>query len=129
MGLSMHEFSTMAQIVDVVLEEARKHNAVDVKEVHLEIGELTFLGREQMEFAYEVLTEDSILESSTLRFEEVKARVNCDSCGYEGGIEYDEDESYHMSIPKLLCPKCGGPVKIIGGDECKVRNIVVDVED
>ena len=119
----------MAQIVDVVIEEARKHNAVLVKEVHLEIGELTFLGKEQIKFAYEVLIKDSILERSTLILKEMKARVSCDSCGYEGGIEYDEDPSYHMSLPKLVCPKCSGPVKIIGGDGCKIRNIVVDVED
>lgn len=126
----MHEFSTIAQIVDVVLEEARKHNAVDVKEVHLEIGELTFLGIEQMEFAYEVLTKDSVLEGSRLIFEERKAKVSCDSCGYGGGCEYEDfSKGMHMFFPKLICPKCGGPVKIIGGDECKIRNIVVDVED
>ena len=126
-SVNMHEFSTMAQIVDVVLEEVKKHSVTDVKEVHLEIGELTLFGREQMEFAYEVLSRNSILERSELIIEEKKAMVSCNSCDYEGEIDYEKDLSLHI-FPKLTCPACGASVKIVGGNECKIKNIVVEVE-
>ena len=119
----------MAQVVDVILEEANKHNTIGVKEVHLEIGELTFLGREQMEFAYEVLSQNSILERSKLIIEEKRAMISCNSCGYEGGTDYQPFvKSLHMSFPRLSCPKCGSPTNIVGGNECMIRNIVVDIE-
>jgi hypothetical protein len=44
----MHEFSVMTQIVDLVLDEARKRNASKVEQVDLEVGEFTMLGLEQM---------------------------------------------------------------------------------
>lgn len=118
----------MSQIVDVIFEEVEKHNAIDVKEVHLEIGELTFLGKEQMEFAYDVLSQNSILEKSKLTIKEKKAMVSCNSCDYEGGIDYEDDISYHIIFPKLSCPICGASVKIVAGNECIIRDIVVDVE-
>ncbi|MDI6887812.1 MAG: hydrogenase maturation nickel metallochaperone HypA, partial [Candidatus Thermoplasmatota archaeon] len=62
----MHEFSTMCQIVNSIMEEL-KGKDVKVTEVWLEIGELTFLGTEQLKFAYEVLTSnDSALKCSKL---------------------------------------------------------------
>ena len=51
----MHEFSMTNQIVNYILEEAKKHNARRVNEVHLTIGKLTFLGLEQVKFAYKIL--------------------------------------------------------------------------
>ena len=125
----MHEFSTMAQIVEVVLEEAGKHNADSVSEVHLQIGELTFLGIDQMKFAYKVLSEDSgALEGSDLIIKEVKATVRCEDCGYLGRIGYEGDMSEHEHLIRFSCPTCNGPIEIVTGNECKINNIVVDVE-
>ena len=50
------------QIVNSILEEAKKHNAKRIDEVHLVIGKLTFLGLEQVRFAYEILVKDTIME-------------------------------------------------------------------
>ena len=44
----MHEFSRTSQIVEAVLSEAEKQQAVRVIQVELEIGDLTFLGIEQV---------------------------------------------------------------------------------
>jgi Zn finger protein HypA/HybF involved in hydrogenase expression len=45
-----------SQIVESVLGEAKKYEAKKVTEVHLVIGKLTFLGVEQVRFAYGILT-------------------------------------------------------------------------
>ncbi len=129
----MHEFSTMSQIVDAILQEAKKHDAIDVKEVHLEIGELTFLLEEPLKFAYEILSKDSILERSKLIVKEKRAMVSCNSCGYGGEIDYDQTFSIgpHMGYPrypKISCPECDSRVEIVAGKECTIRNIVICVE-
>ena len=119
----MHEFSVTSQIVQSVLAEAENRKAKKVTEVHLAIGELTFLGIEQVRFAYEVLTKGTILESSKLVIETQKGAVKCDNCGYQGGFKYEDDPLYHVPVPTLKCPKCGNPVNVVAGKECTIKSI------
>ncbi len=124
----MHEYSVMSQIVNSVLEEAKKRDAKKVEQVDLEIGEFTMLGDEQMRFAYEILSKDTILEGSKLQVSHRKGKVKCDSCGYEGDVKIAED-SPHRAVPILECPKCRSPAKIVEGRECFIRNIRMVVPD
>ena len=50
----MHEVSVMSSIIEQVLNELDKHEVERVEEVELVVGELTFLGHEQLLFAYEI---------------------------------------------------------------------------
>ena len=111
-----------------VLEEARKHGAKKVKEVSLIIGELTFLGLEQVRFAYEILAKDTIMEDSNLLIKEGEGVVKCNSCGYEGDFKYEDNPQYHLPMPTLHCPKCDGIVEIVGGKECIIESIRLVVE-
>jgi len=124
----MHEFSVMSQIVDCILDEARKRDARKVEQVELEIGEFTLLGDEQMRFAYEVLSKDTILEGSALKVGRIDGKVRCRSCGYEGPLKLAEDTP-HKAVPVLECPRCGSPAEITEGRECLIRNIRMVVPD
>ncbi len=124
----MHEYSVMTQIIDSILEEAKKHDAKKVDDVDLEIGEYTMLGDEQMKFAYEVLSKDTILQGSRLHISHRKGKIKCDSCGYEGDVQIAED-SPHRLVPILECPKCHSPAKVVEGRECLIRNIRMVVPD
>lgn len=125
----MHEFSITTQLVDSVLQELKKYDVKKVNEVYIEIGELTFLAHEQVKFAYEILTKDNILKDSKLVIKERKTVCKCSACGYEGSIEYENDEAHHFSFPKLCCPKCGSDIEIIKGKDCVVKNIKAVVEN
>jgi len=124
----MHEFSVMTQIVDGVLAEARRRDAHKVEQVELEVGEFTMLGSEQLKFAYEVLSKDTLLQGSNLTIRTIKGKIKCDECSYEGSVQVAEDAP-HRSIPILECPKCHSAAKIIEGRECIVRNIRMVVPD
>ncbi len=117
-----------SQIVQCVLEEAEKRKAKKVLEVYLVIGKLTFLGIEQVRFAYESLVKDTIMEGSKLIIEERDGLAKCPKCGYKGSIEYQEDPLYHIWTPTLKCPKCGENVEIIEGKECTVKSVKLLVE-
>ena len=123
----MHEFSVMSQMVEGIVEEARKWKAERVEEVVLELGEFTMLGEEQLRFAYEVLTKDNFLKGSKLTIVPVKGTIECD-CGFRGAMSPSEDTP-HRSVPILECPKCGGLARISGGRECTVKNLRVVVPD
>ena len=124
----MHEFSTMSQIASAILEEGRKHNASYITKVILEIGELTFLGEEQLRFAFDLLKKGTMLEKAELEIQKKGIKVRC-SCGYEGGIEYEEKEEFHFLIPLLRCPRCNKEVEIIEGRECIVKSVQMEIED
>lgn len=121
----MHEFSMTQQIVENVLQEARKHDAKKVLEVHLVIGKLTFLGIEQVRFSYRVLTKGTIMERSELHIREKDGVVRCPRCGYKGSLNYEDDPAYHVPTLTLLCPRCGNAVKIIGGRECTIERVKI----
>ncbi len=112
-----------SQILRSVLEEAEKRRAKKVTEVQLVIGKLTFLGLEQVRFAYEVLTKGTVLDGSKLIIEEEEGVVECSECGYKGGFKYADDSMYHVPVPTLECPQCGSLVKIVAGKECTLKSI------
>jgi hydrogenase nickel incorporation protein HypA/HybF len=119
----VHEFSVTSQIVDSVLKEAEKHGARKVVQVNLAIGKLTFLGIEQVRFAYKLLVKGTKAEKSRLVIKEKDGIVKCSRCGYEGDFKYEDNPMYHVPMPTLKCPKCDGIVDIVGGKECTIESI------
>ena len=126
MSKLMHEFSMATRIVETVLRTAEVQKARKVKEVKLTIGALSFLNAEQVKFAYNVLSEGTLLEGSELIVKEKKAKVRCEKCGYEGPISNIEDPAYHFYFPSLLCPKCGGTSTVIEGKECILESVKME---
>lgn len=124
----MHEFSVMTQIVEAVIAEAKKRDAHKIERVELEVGEFTMLGSEQLRFAFEVLSKNTILRDSDLEIRTIRGKIKCESCGFEGGVLIDENTS-HRSVPILECPKCHSASRIVEGRECVVRNIRMVVPD
>lgn len=119
----MHEFARTGQIVEAVLSEAKKEDAVRVVEVEVEIGDLTFLGHEQVEFAYKILTDKTIAENSRLTIRQVRGRGICGACSYEGPLSYLDDPQFHISFPTFNCPRCEKPLSISAGQECIIKRI------
>lgn len=119
----MHEGSITSQIVENVLREAEKRNAKKVVEVNLAIGKLMFLNLDQVRFWYEQLTKNTILENSRLVIEEKEGYVRCGKCGYEGKLNVIDDPMFHVPMPTLNCPKCGGTVKIVSGRDCVIKSV------
>ena len=125
----MHEVSVVSDIVSAILKELEKYNVERVEEVVLVVGDMTSLGEEQLEFAYEIVTKETKLEGSKLVIEHEKIRVKCNDCGYEGEVRMLESDYGEHTIPILSCPKCNGKVKVTAGQTCKVRNLkIVEAE-
>jgi len=123
---SMHEYSVMSQIVELILAEAKKRDAEKVSHVSIEIGEYTFLGEEQLSFAFEVLTKDTIAQDALLDITTSRGTVECE-CGYSGAPTKPDD--LHSLSPILKCPKCGKIATVKEGLGCTVRDISLVVPD
>lgn len=124
----MHEVSVVTSLVDAVIGELQKYDVEKVNSVTVVIGDLTNLGEEQMSFAYEIVTRDTILEGSEFIVEHEPIELECRSCGYVGPAKILTDPDFDThSIPVLSCPECGGEVKVTRGMSCTVK--CMDIEE
>ena len=124
----MHEVSVVTSLVDAVIAELGKYNVEKVHSVTAIIGDLTSLGEEQMQFAYEIVTRDTILEGSELIIEHEPIELKCASCGFWGPAKVLSDPDFDThSIPILACPECGGPVTVTKGQSCTIK--CMDIEE
>lgn len=119
----MHEFATMSSIVETILDFAANRKVTRILEVRLEIGELTMLGIEQMNFCYYAITKNTALEGSKLMIEQVTGKVRCLECGYEGNIGRIDNMLYHIAVPTLQCPQCGRTAEVTDGNQCKIKSL------
>ena len=125
----MHEVSVVANIVEAILHELENYNVERVEDVNIVIGDLTSLGFEQLEFAFEIVTKDTLLEGCKLNLIREKVEIRCKSCGYEGPADNVDSDFSNHSIPILACPKCNGPVEITAGESCCVKDLnIVEAE-
>ena len=110
----MHEMSIAQGIIDICLQHAggRRVNALEV-----EIGELSAVVPEAVEFCFEACCRDTLLNNAQLTIIRIPGRGDCQECGLE------------TPLSELFgsCLECGSNrVVIIAGEEMRVREIEVD---
>ena len=117
----MHEMSLLQGILDSVTPVARENHATKVTKIVLDIGVMTQVVEEVMDFDYKILTEDDPLYSgSELVMNFLTPRSRCFDCGEE--FEHDR---FH-----LKCPKCGSSATmLLSGRELKIASIEIDTPD
>ncbi|MDO9538055.1 MAG: hydrogenase maturation nickel metallochaperone HypA [Thermoplasmata archaeon] len=125
----MHEFSIITSIMEVVKSEIEKRNAIMVLEIQLEVGELSFLSHDALQFGFRALAENEPkIDKVCLKIITVSADVKCRKCSYSGSMKTIESEVYHTAAPVFQCPECSGPIDIIKGRECVVTNVRMEVD-
>jgi hydrogenase nickel incorporation protein HypA/HybF len=125
----VHEFSAACSIVDTAVEAAMRNSATKVTVVNVEVGEFTFLIPEQLAFNFEIASKNTILEGAELRIENVKGKLLCSDCGFEGESKVDPDIPPQIAaFAPMQCPKCGSSsTTITGGKEFIITNIEAEV--
>jgi hydrogenase nickel incorporation protein HypA/HybF len=109
----MHEMSITQSIVELCLSHAGERR---VQSVDIEIGELSSVVPEAIEFCFEACSQGTLLESARLNIIKTPGRGICQECGQE------------TSLTELFgsCEQCGSNrVVIISGEELRVREIEV----
>lgn len=110
----MHELS----IAQGVVELCEQHcGGRPVRVVTLEIGTLSGVVPEALEFCFEAVTKGTLLDGAKLEIESVEATGFCSGCGSVSGIK-----AYFDS-----CPCCGASVlSLRTGEEMRVKDLEVD---
>jgi len=119
----MHEFSISSEIAKTVLDTAQENKGNRVLSILLEIGEITLLNGEQVKFWVQELFKGSIAEGAEIRIKNVRVRIECESCNYQGSPLIDPKDGVGYLGP-LSCPKCKAfQVKIKKGSGCILKQI------
>ncbi|GFO60775.1 putative hydrogenase nickel incorporation protein HypA [Geomonas silvestris] len=107
----MHEMSITQSMVEICLANASGRRVTDVV---LEIGELSGVVPDSIEFCFEACTKGTLLEGAKLTMEIVPALARCGSCGREAPVKTHFDP----------CPHCGGfGLALLKGEELRVKEL------
>ncbi len=110
----MHELGITENIVAIAVEYAE---GLTVKQVTLEIGQLSAVMPDAIRFCFDVCCRDTVLAGATLEIIEVPGLARCRHCGTE------------MPLTQLwgICDRCGSvELEIIQGEELKIKEMEVE---
>lgn len=107
----VHEMVIAQQILEVALEEARRHRGRCITALHLRLGDLEGVESEVMREAFAIVAQGTIAEEAELAIERIPSRLACEECGEEAMVE----ELVHGGAIMERCRKCSGPYRILQG--------------
>jgi hydrogenase nickel incorporation protein HypA/HybF len=110
----MHELGISRNIVAIVGEAAKGRR---VRRITLEIGKLSGVMRDAIEFSFEAVAQGSPAAGAVLEIREIDGRARCAECGAE------------FRLPDLLAAcVCGSRrLSFLAGQELNIKS--VDLED
>lgn len=115
----MHEMSITLGIVKIAEEEVNKRGAKFVSEIVLEIGELSGIELDSLEFVWPAAVKETVLENAKRVIDYKEGKGNCIDCDTVFKVHSLSDE----------CPKCGSYFKsIVQGKEMRVVTLTLEHE-
>ncbi|NOY37893.1 MAG: hydrogenase maturation nickel metallochaperone HypA [Chlorobi bacterium] len=113
----MHELSIAMSIVEIAEDYALRGNAGKVLEMDIEVGDMSGVVIDALEFALQEAVRNTRCEQATWKIIQVHPVARCPACGWEGAID----------SPFTPCPDCGEyGLEIIRGKELQLKSLVVD---
>ena len=113
----MHEMSLAEGILQIVEDTANKQGFRRVTEVRLEIGALSGVEVEALNFCLDMVLKGSVADGARVELERLPGRGYCLTCG----------ETVEIQALYDACPQCGGyQVQATGGTEMRVKDLLVE---
>lgn len=113
----MHEFSVAQNIVEIVIESFEKSDANKIYSVEIDVGTLSGVIIDALEFALDSAVKGTVMEKSKIKINNIHAKALCNKCHKE----------FTMNDFFTNCSHCGSlDYKILEGKELKVKSIEVE---
>jgi hydrogenase nickel incorporation protein HypA/HybF len=113
----MHEFSMAIEVINLAQREAEKNSATSIREITIEVGDLSGVEADAFMSALELLVDDSILHKAKICIVKTPGKGLCNGCNLE----------FEMNQRMATCPICQCfPSSISGGDEFRVVSLLVE---
>jgi len=126
----MHELEMIDKLINVVVDEATKHNFTKINEVQLKVGRMNGLEQHHFETAFTARPEDA-LKGTKLSIQEIPVKLKCEICGEiyvddrfkDANFAHSTSHAPDMYIPPI-CPECGAnKITVIEGKELTLASI------
>ena len=111
----MHELAITQSVVDMVRDRTADRR---VSTVRLQVGRLSGVVPEAMQFCYELVTAGTPLASSTLEIEQTSGQAHCRTCG----ADFEQRDLI------LLCPCGSADVELMTGKELRVISVELEAQ-
>lgn len=108
----MHELAITQNVVETVLQRT---GTQPVTLVRLQVGRLTGVVPDAMQFCFELATEGTPLQGATLQIEQPAGRARCRTCG----------DDFDLPDLFLLCPCGSADVEVLTGRELYLTSVEV----
>ena len=92
----MHEVSIIQNTLDIAIAETKKKGATKIERLTMNIGELSGVIPEAIQFAFDVLIKDTIAETAQLEIKMIPVICYCQQC----------DLQFHPQNYIYECPQC-----------------------
>jgi len=113
----MHEMSIAMNIVSIACKEAEKDGASSVSNIELDVGKLSGVMIDSLNFCYESACKGTMAENSTLSINELPALATCKKCQH----------AFEIESFMALCPICESyEIDINQGRELKLKALRVN---
>ena len=110
----MHELSIAQSILEIIKENVNSEDTGKVRKILLEIGDMSGIVSDSLNFCFDAVKLESPFENSTLEIINIPFVLFCRNCNQNTTNNYG----------LRLCEKCGGfDTEIISGTEMKIKEI------
>jgi hydrogenase nickel incorporation protein HypA/HybF len=115
---TMHELSIVMSVVEAATQVAHDNQAERIDAIELEIGALSGVELEALEFAWSEGVKRSLLAKAEKKFTHIPGKAECSDCGLNFPITTLYDP----------CPICGSYFLLVTeGRELKIKSITLDL--
>lgn len=116
----MHELALCQSLIDEVESVARRHDALGVHRIRLEIGPLAGVEPPLLEQAFSIARAGTLARNATLEITPQPLRVHCKTCGGESEAKAN----------RLICGRCGDwHTEIVSGDQMLLTQVELSLEE
>ncbi|KTD39468.1 hydrogenase nickel incorporation protein HypA [Legionella moravica] len=113
----MHELWLCKSILELVTQQAVAKQYAQVKTIVLELGQLSAVDLESLNFSFKVIAQGSVAQNAELQVIEVPGEALCHACHAKVPVKQYYDD----------CPKCGShALSIIQGEELRIKSMMVE---
>jgi hydrogenase nickel incorporation protein HypA/HybF len=113
----LHELGIARSIVEIAEKNARSQGARRVVSVTVEVGALSGVMAESLEFCFEACCRETLLAGCLLQIAKVPARASCRVCRREYALDHFFDN----------CPACGSATgDLLSGEELRIKEMEIE---
>ena len=112
----MHELSIAQSIVELAEEVAKKEKACSIQSIEIEIGALSGVVIQALEFAMDVTVKNTMLKNSKINFIKINGAALCNNCKKE----------FKTNTLLAFCPDCKkANFTIIEGKQLRIKSLTI----